>query len=120
MSRAHAVKFALSLVALLVLGQLQCVAACVSFFSCQAADQSLPPCHRHHDSKNSNNSSSDSCSHEIASAGIVTQTVSSTAVPQIAPMPIALPLRLAHTHLYHPAAVHAASPGSDPPSILRV
>ena len=120
MSRAHAVKFALSLVALLVLGQLQCVAACVSFFSCQAADQSLPPCHRHHDSKNSNNSSSDSCSHEIAAAGIVTQTVSSTAVPPLEPIPVEIRLTLAHVTLHDAVIILAAPPGSSAPSILRV
>jgi hypothetical protein len=124
MPRAIAAKFAFSLVALLILGQLQCVAACVSFFSSQAANsgaasERLPPCHRHQDSKHSGDSSSDACLHEIAAAGIVAQTVS-TAPPQLAGNPGGIHLQLLQAPFTGLLIAHAVPPRSIPSSVLRV
>jgi hypothetical protein len=128
MPRAIAAKFALSLVALLILGQLQCVAACVSFFSSQAANsgaasKNLPPCYRHQDrhqdSKHSGNSSSDACLHESAAAGIVAQTVSA-APPQLAGNPGGIHLQLLQAPFTGLPIAHAVPPRSVPSSVLRV
>src|SRR5262245_45903858 len=93
MPRVLIIKFAISLVAVLIFGQLQCVGACVSFASPQAADQKLPPCHRQHNSKHSRGSASDACSHEISAAGLSAQTVAST-VPPLAAIPVMIHLPL--------------------------
>jgi hypothetical protein len=122
MIRVTAVKFALLLVIVLLAGQLQCASACVSFFSAQAANQSLPPCHRHHDSKVPGDVS-DVCSHEIGGPGIVAQPVSApvpTLAAQFAPVVIAMNLRPVDASFLDAAAAFAAPPGTVAPTILRI
>src|SRR5450631_1935082 len=118
MLRALAFKFALSLAIVLILGQLQCAAACVSFFSAQAVNQSLPPCHRHHDSKHSGDSS-DACSHEISTAGVVTLAVSSPA-PELAAIRITIDPQLASAPHLDAAITIATPPGSSVSAVLRI
>ena len=118
MSRVLAIRFALSLVAILILGQVQCAAACVSFFSSQAANTSVPPCHRHHDSKHSGDSS-DACSHEISASGVVAQLVP-TPAPQLTATAVVAPLQLAGEPLAGASESSADPPGSAAPFVLRI
>ncbi|HEY4361598.1 MAG TPA: hypothetical protein VGN17_11535 [Bryobacteraceae bacterium] len=105
------------MLALLLMQQAQCLAAC----AVETCEQGLPPCHRHHDdsSKDSSQSSSNDaaarCSHDA-----VTPTVVQFAAVDGTPMEMAeLPELRAVTDL-GPAVTITASPPGPSFSILRI
>jgi hypothetical protein len=107
----------------IVLSQFQCVAACVVDSTAPAAgkSESVPPCHRHHDSDSKDQSPS--CAHHVVVSPAALPGNNPIGVPAVLSVPVTLsafvPLE---TNLRAARNLDVSPPGCDRPfsSTLRI
>jgi hypothetical protein len=122
-------KLAAWLVVAVVFGQLQCASWCVvdtcARTTPEHADRSVPPCHRSHSDSSkgsSQHTTPDACSHQIASAAVVTPAFPAAA-PALAILPAHVQANFEFVFTGYASAVPISSPpgaGNPAFSVLRI